>query len=818
MDGMEVLNPNRTVVPEKTYKNIEHKLPFGPVGPKVEREGLHEWEKFEQIALDVLDELDYIKIDDNGDITVDPGRFSEFSFLDFKKSMRSRVGDTALTNPIFNKYGSNSVSTIVNLFWDREVFISGAEDRGKVPALAIPDSRNQGLSESYLRKTDAAINLWELGRSRMPEFYPTKADGWDSALSTHDFVVGFLVLNHRFGAGVREEISDNEVLMVNYPDGNRRAVSANFFQDWGYTGKPLADKNFQIGATPYEFVLRNCPGLTARGILLPNDFMRQMDVSFGVGVRKVNSGMVWTEGMAFTLGRKFNGMQVYRMSPDLAAVVTEGDDGSQTVEAIFELERFNDPDRNRVPHWTGRDNFRIKKEGVIIYSQDSLKRMLDNNEELARWVDNLSQFLKLSRDLSSVDVDVSSFALKEQVLLIEIFSKYDEGFLLDFAKAYKINGLRALVLSQDALGDIQGFLEIGLNINPLDAQNIFNEVAKINDHIFSILGDGLADDSWAEEAREKAATLVMAALPLSRDEQVNYKPRHIVSELENLMRVELDIGDDGYLKLLKNYADSKPEQKTIYLRQLVTHWKAKMLSEKRKRRVFEHGQQEVVDFYANINDLETKAQETTGSAKHFELAQNFVRQIVSEADGRRVNILDEGSGSGARITRPLAQQFPEANFVGVDLRKDFVPGQENLQFNVGDFTRLDDPDQAYDAIYSVWSPWMDVEGIEGQIQAAIEAHRVLKPGGRIMIEAADLEGEGKSWQETAQEHKRLNPDSPYGTIKANVEGGVGERRFNIFPKEQLLAMLEAVGFSDVELETYMTENNVPRIVVYATKP
>ena len=113
---------------------------------------------------------------------------------------------------------------------------------------------------------------------------------------------------------------------------------------------------------------------------------------------------------------------------------------------------------------------------------------------------------------------------------------------------------------------------------------------------------------------------------------------------------------------------------------------------------------------------------------------------------------------------------------------------------------------------------MDIFGIERQIQAALEVHRVLMPGGRLMIEAADLEGEGRSWQAEAKRHKELYPQRPYGTIRAQIEGGVGEREFNIFPKEQLVAILEAVGFVKVELQTYKTENNVPRIVVYAKKP
>jgi len=812
-----ILGQERGVAPERTYANIEHKPSFDAQYDSEKKPDSEAWRQFEEVAFKVLKEQGYIGVNEDGDIIVNPEMFTNFAFKAFRDSCSSANMDRSR----FDIYGSNSVSAITNLFWDREVFIKGAEHYGKIPALAIPESRTQGLSEAYLRNSNAAIDLWNLGRSRMPEDYPTLVDGWDSALPTHDFVVGYLVLNNSYGAGRREELSpENEVLLVNYPDGSRRAISANFFHDWGYSGKPTSDGNLLISNSPHEFVLQNCQNLTTKGILYPEDFVRQADVAFGIGSRRVSErGIVWTESMAFTLGNEYAGKQVYRVSPDLAAVVAEDDDGKQFVEAVFELKNFKDPERNLVTHWAGRDNFRVKKEGVVIYAQDSLRKILEDSEDIKLWVDNLDQFLKLSDVLSGVEVDVSIFALKEQILLQEIFSTYDEKTLLEFADNYNVNGLRALVLSQDALGDVEALLQVGLDLNTFDAQEIFDEAAKISEQIYLLVGDGLASDDWAQEARKKAVTIMLAALPLAADEQVDYKPRHVVSELERLRNIELDITDEGYLRLLKNYAEAgTSSMQAFYLRRLVEHWKERGLKEKKQRRVFEQGKKEVVDFYASINDLEKKAQETTGSIKHLELAKNFVEQVVSEAGGREVNILDEGSGSGARITQPLAQQFPGVNFVGVDLRGDFVPGQENLQFEVGDFTSLDDPDNTYNGIYSVWSPWMDVEGMEGQIQAAIEAYRVLKTGGRIMIEAADLEGEGKSWQATAREYKRQNPEKSYGTIKTNVEGGVGERRFNIFPKEQLLAMFEFVGFSEVELVTYQTENNVPRIIVYAKKP
>lgn len=54
------------------------------------------------------------------------------------------------------------------------------------------------------------------------------------------------------------------------------------------------------------------------------------------------------------------------------------------------------------------------------------------------------------------------------------------------------------------------------------------------------------------------------------------------------------------------------------------------------------------------------AEDTYGTRKRFEFCHKLVREI------RPVLVLDVGCGTGTQLTRPLAEAFPEVQFVGID--------------------------------------------------------------------------------------------------------------------------------------------------------
>jgi SAM-dependent methyltransferase len=102
--------------------------------------------------------------------------------------------------------------------------------------------------------------------------------------------------------------------------------------------------------------------------------------------------------------------------------------------------------------------------------------------------------------------------------------------------------------------------------------------------------------------------------------------------------------------------------------------------------------------------------------------------------------LEVGCGHGIR-TRIMAQLFPNTHVTGLDrstelldlARRDPESGLANLTFNSGDLYELPYADDTFDFVYAR----LVFMHLQNPHQALKELRRVLRPGGRILIEDAD---------------------------------------------------------------------------------
>lgn len=120
---------------------------------------------------------------------------------------------------------------------------------------------------------------------------------------------------------------------------------------------------------------------------------------------------------------------------------------------------------------------------------------------------------------------------------------------------------------------------------------------------------------------------------------------------------------------------------------------------------------------------------------------NGVAECVNLPDGGRC--LDVGCGSGA-LTIACAKRNPGAQFVGIDRwGKEYASynkplcesnaraeGVDNVSFMRGDATRLDFPDESFDAVTSNYV-YHNIPG--GKQKYLLETLRVLKKGGTFAI-------------------------------------------------------------------------------------
>jgi arsenite methyltransferase len=114
--------------------------------------------------------------------------------------------------------------------------------------------------------------------------------------------------------------------------------------------------------------------------------------------------------------------------------------------------------------------------------------------------------------------------------------------------------------------------------------------------------------------------------------------------------------------------------------------------------------------------------------------RRIVREALGASAGERV--LDDGCGPGFYCLELLEDVGPSGSIVGVDgsaamlaLAARRCAGHDNVELREGDATALPVEDASFDAALSV-----QVQEYIGDVAAGLaELHRVLKPGGRVLV-------------------------------------------------------------------------------------
>jgi ubiquinone/menaquinone biosynthesis C-methylase UbiE len=100
--------------------------------------------------------------------------------------------------------------------------------------------------------------------------------------------------------------------------------------------------------------------------------------------------------------------------------------------------------------------------------------------------------------------------------------------------------------------------------------------------------------------------------------------------------------------------------------------------------------------------------------------------------------LDAGAGPGT-LARDIARRFPQLEVYGIDLSEEMMllarehakreGVEERVHFDIGNIGQLPYPDHTFDVVVSTISMhhWYELE------QPLRELHRVLRPGGRLLI-------------------------------------------------------------------------------------
>lgn len=167
------------------------------------------------------------------------------------------------------------------------------------------------------------------------------------------------------------------------------------------------------------------------------------------------------------------------------------------------------------------------------------------------------------------------------------------------------------------------------------------------------------------------------------------------------------------------------------------------------------------------------------------------RELAHQALGARPGerVLDAGCGPGFYVAEVVDRVGPEGSVVGVDsspqmlaLTAKRTEGHTNVELREGDVTALPVEDQDFDRALSV----QVLEYVADVPTALAELHRVLRPGGRVLI--WDVDWATLSWH--SRDPARME----------RVLAGWDEHLADPSLPRTLAAQMRVAGFAEVEMQ------------------
>ena len=148
-------------------------------------------------------------------------------------------------------------------------------------------------------------------------------------------------------------------------------------------------------------------------------------------------------------------------------------------------------------------------------------------------------------------------------------------------------------------------------------------------------------------------------------------------------------------------------------------------------------------------------------------------------------VLDLGSGAGVDVFLAANKVGPTGRVIGIDMTEEMVDkargiardyGYRNVEFRLGEIEKLPVEDESVDAIIS--NCVINLSPDKSRVFR--EAHRALKPGGRLTV--SDIVSEG-----VIPDEIKNDPDAWSGCIAGAL------------PRQEYLENMKKAGFADIQI-------------------
>lgn len=174
------------------------------------------------------------------------------------------------------------------------------------------------------------------------------------------------------------------------------------------------------------------------------------------------------------------------------------------------------------------------------------------------------------------------------------------------------------------------------------------------------------------------------------------------------------------------------------------------------------------------------------------------------------SVLDLGCGNG-RLYQILGKK--QVKYVGLDQSEELIALARakfpEVEFVVGEMTALPFGDATFDAIYCI-AAMNHIPGRELQLQCLKEMHRVLKPGGHVLMtnwnlfsETAQAKAKENDWvMSSGSEGAGIDVMVPWKSSEGET---LGQRYYHGFTMDELKDLCTAAGFGI--LDQYYTRKD-----------
>lgn len=470
---------------------------FGQAQPMPTAENLFE-EPLRQRALGVLEEEGFLRREDEH-IVCDLDRFTDKS-----NRITDLLGDMG---PIATskEYGGRTViGALFHIFRDTEV-ISETDwhdgIRDSKPLFYIPQTSETALDPAQMNKQDFYIGLWETS-GYLAETYPTQREGFQSHVSSWETTVNALIYHPRFGNGQREA---NGKLYVTYPDGERKIVSKDYFEERDYYGAPGATHIPVHRAR--EFMETRCKKLFELGLIRPSDFpvISGSSLAERYRVREKligKNGQFMIDKKRYFVGREPFGdgnHAVTQLSQEYAVIVQTSQE-KQEIVSVIQLASPDTPSG-----YVGKDKWRMYGVEEFVEKVPQAMEVIQEHQE----------FLSFSEQVSrGFGINLARFSVREQAMATQAYREHGNAReFWDFIATHGENGLKAFMLAESELANANMIVSIGNNpryaIMFEDVAGIVHTVGKYEQLMHRL------DAQFADDERFQITQLSQSALRLA---------------------------------------------------------------------------------------------------------------------------------------------------------------------------------------------------------------------------------------------------------------------------------------------------------------